>query len=70
MKHRLDNIMNRAVVSTDSIISLLDRWESMYGDLHSLRTHALQGQLPPASTLSAKRYLTSLDLSKYAAAKS
>lgn len=64
IKYRVDSITNGTLISAESAAALLQRWESMYGDLHALRLCAIQGKLPAMSTLQAKTYLTSLDLSK------
>lgn len=63
IKYRMDNVINGESVPIESIILLLDRWESMYGDLGQLHVSAVQGKLPMQSTLKAIRYLSSVDLS-------
>lgn len=63
IKYRIDNVINEKSVPIESIVLLLGRWESMYGDLHHLQVCAVQGNLPKQSTLKAIRYLSSVDLS-------
>lgn len=64
IKYRIDNVMNGVSVISENVLSLLMRWESMYGDIYSLRRYAMQGTLPQLTTLNAIKYLTSIGLSK------
>lgn len=58
VQYRIDNVM----LPAESIVNLLDRWESVYGTLHSLRVCAVQGKLPGQHTVKAVRYLTSINI--------
>ena len=65
VKYRVENTMDHISLSQEMVVNLLNRWESMYGDIQTLRYHAIQGKLPLMSTIDAKKYLSSIDLSKY-----
>lgn len=62
--YRINHMVDGVFVSAESISQLIDRWESMYGDLHLLTICAVQGKLPGQYSLDAVRYLTTVDLSR------
>jgi len=66
IKYRVNNVVDNVLLPSESIVHLLNRWDSMYGDLLQLRIHAIQGDLPIESTLKAIQYLSSVDLSHFA----
>lgn len=61
--YRITNVMNNVCLSSEDIVKLLERWDSMYGDKKLLRMYAIQGKLPGQYTVKAMRYLTSVNLS-------
>ena len=63
IRYRVNNAADGVLLTAESIVHLLNRWDSMYGDLMQLRIHAIQGKLPVQSTVQAVRYLSSGDLS-------
>lgn len=63
IRFRIDNAMNKVLLPSESITKLLERWDTMYGDLYLLRVCAVQGKLPGQYTEKAVRYLTSVNLS-------
>ncbi len=50
-------------LDSSAVLSLLEKWESMYGDIGLLRICAVQGKLPLQTSLDAICYLTSVDVS-------
>lgn len=64
IQYRIDCAANGTVLGAEQIISLLEKWEAMYGDIQLLRRCAVQGKLPIQSSAEAVRYLTTVDLSK------
>lgn len=64
IQYRIDCAANGTVLSAEQIVSLLEKWEAMYGDIQLLRRCAVQGKLPIQSSAEAVRYLTTVDLSK------
>lgn len=63
IKYRMDNIMNGKLIEVATVINILERWDSMYGDLRSLKIVAVEGKLPGQYSVRALRYLTSVNLS-------
>ena len=66
IRYRVNNAADGVLLTAESIVHLLNRWDSMYGDLTQLRIHAIQGNLPIQSKVQAIRYLSSGDLSRFA----
>lgn len=64
IRYRVDGTYNGVTLDSDAVTSLLEKWESMYGNLRLLRVYAVQGKLPIQSSLDAIRYLTSVDVSR------
>jgi hypothetical protein len=54
---------NGVTLDSGAVLSLLEKWESMYGDIGLLRICAVQGKLLLQTSLDAIRYLTSVDVS-------
>lgn len=50
------------LLPAESIVNLLESWESMYGALHLLRACVVQGKLPGQYTVKATRYLTTTNV--------
>ena len=63
IRYRVDCTSNGATLDSGAVLSLLEKWESMYGDIGLLRICAVQGKLPLQTSLNAIRYLTSVDVS-------
>lgn len=64
IQYRIDCAANGTVLGAEQIVSLLEKWEAIYGDIQLLRRCAVQGKLPIQSSAEAVRYLTTVDLSK------
>ena len=64
IRYRVDCAANGTALGAEQIVSLLEKWETMYGDIQLLRRCAVQGKLPIHSSAEAVRYLTTVDLSK------
>ena len=64
MRYRVDCAANGTALGAEQIVSLLEKWETMYGDIQLLRRCAVLGKLPIQSSAEAVRYLTTVDLSK------
>lgn len=64
IRYRVDCAANGTALGAEQIVSLLEKWEAMYGDIQLLRRCAVQGKLPIQSSAEAVRYLTTVDLSK------
>ena len=64
IRYTVDCTPDGVALNPDDIVSLLEKWEAMYGNLNLLRIRAVQGKLPIQSTLEAIRYLTTVDISK------
>ena len=64
IRYRVDCAANGTALGAEQIVSLLEKWETMYGDIQLLRRCAVQGKLPIHSSVEAVRYLTTVDLSK------
>ena len=64
IQYRIDCYINGTALGAEQIVSLLEKWEAMYGDIQLLRRCAVQGKLPIQSSAEAVRYLTTADLSK------
>lgn len=63
IRHWVDCTSNGVTLDSGAVLSLLEKWESMYGDIGLLRICAVQGKLPLQTSLNAIRYLTSVDVS-------
>lgn len=63
IRYRVDCKSNGIMLDSDAVLSLLEKWDSMYGDIQLLRICAVQGKLPIQSTLDAIHYLTTVDVS-------
>lgn len=63
IRYRVDCTSNGVTLDSGAVLSLLEKWESMYGDIGLLRICAVQGKLPLQTSLDAIRYLTSVDVS-------
>lgn len=63
IRYRVDCMSSGVTLNSDAILSLLEKWESMYGDIDPLRICAVEGKLPIQSTADAIRYLTTVDVS-------
>lgn len=64
IRYTVDCVPDGVALNSDDVISLLEKWEDMYGNLKLLRIRAVQGKLPIQSTLDAIRYLTTVDVTK------
>lgn len=64
IQYRIDCAADGTTLGAEQIVSLLEKWEALYGDIQSLRRCAIQGKLPIQSSAEAVRYLTTVDLSK------
>ena len=60
VKYRVDNVISGVLLSPEKVVNLLERWDSMYGDLRLLRTAAIEGNLPGQCTVNALSYLSSI----------
>ncbi len=60
IQDRVDMKTNGHTFSTDEILLLLGKWESMYGSIEVLRKKAIEGNLPQICTREAMRYLTTV----------
>ena len=56
---QMDYMYQNQVIESQKIINLIERWETMYGNIQSLRKCAVQGNLSGQCTPMALRYLTS-----------
>ena len=61
--YRIDQIERNKPVSCETLVHLVQKWEVMYGDLRKLRVCAIEGRLSGQCTPTARRYLTTADLS-------
>ena len=64
IQYRIDCSVSGTALGAEQIVSLLEKWETMYGDIQLLRRCAVLGKLPIQSSAEAVRYLTTVDLSK------
>jgi len=62
--YRVDQTENKKPITYENLLHLIRKWEAMYGDLQKLRICAIEGRLSGQCTPAARRYLTSVDLSK------
>lgn len=63
IRHWVDCTSNGVTLDSGAVLFLLEKWESMYGDIGLLRICAVQGKLPLQTSSDAIRYLTSVDVS-------
>lgn len=63
IRYRVDCMSSGVALNSDAVLSLLGKWDAMYGDIRLLRICAVQGKLPIQSTADAIRYLTTVDVS-------
>lgn len=63
VRYRVDGTSNGVTLDSSAVLSLLEKWESKYGDIGLLRICAVEGKLPLQTSLDAIRYLTSVDVS-------
>ncbi len=64
IQERLNHIQNGYLGRSDDIVSLLCKWERLYGDLRELRIRAIEGKLPRQVSSNALTFLTFVDISK------
>ena len=64
IQYGIENTIRNVALSTDSIVHLVDKWESMYGELGHLKKCAIANSLPEQTSLTAIRYLSSVDISR------
>ena len=59
IQYGTENIIRNVPLSADSIVRLIDKWETMYGEMDRLKLCAIENTLPKQTSLAAIRYLTS-----------
>lgn len=64
IQERRDHNHKGHLWTADDIISLLCKWENLYGDIQKLRRKAIEGKMPSQVTKEALTFLTSVDISR------
>lgn len=65
IKYRVNHMVDGVHLLPENLIHLIGRWDALYGDMEQLKMCAVQGKLPGQCTISAVRYLTSVNLTRF-----